>query len=491
MLIMVLSACLPPILSDTGVAPDAGDTADTSDSGDPIDGDDDGDGFVADDCDNADPGSHPGAQELLDFKDQDCDDIGVETVTDHAGAVSHTGTGFILSIATFEEMGAGGPEVAAGIIRDGVGSVQVARIDDVRGDLTGGTRLTHSDAASFGFDLLAQDLDADGTIDLAIGDPAMGAYIFVDGRLLGPAGASLSTDDFPRLDDRVAGGAVGFASALIGETVAASYSGVAGTSVFLFDAESLLTTAQSSLFGAGVIGSTPSTAFGANLAGVPVDDDGVADLVVGAPAGGGLKGQVFIFDGTVVSNGSPVLSEPDADCTLTGEKLTIRLGGGALGVGDADDDGHDDLLLASYATGTGAEERTWYFVPGGAYCGTRSIENAAVSTIRGIRPYVLDGTVPVGFLSATSANLDGVPGNELIVGSPSETPGKVYVFAGATYGAAGSYDLSHASAGLVGQSADDLFGAVVGVRVSAGDGALLVSAPGQEQGTFWSVDLAF
>ncbi len=492
MLIMVLSACLPPILSDTGVAPDSGDSADTSDSGDPIDGDGDGDGFVADDCDNADSATHPGASEKLDFKDQDCDEITVETVTDHVGAVSHAGVGFVLSISTFAEMGAGGPEVAAGIIRDGVSSVQVARVDDLRSDLTGGTALTHTGAKSFGFDLLAQDLDGDGVTDLAIGDPVMGAYIFAAGSLLGPAGSSLNTDTFPTLQDRVGGGSVGFASAVIGQTFAVTHSGGAGNSVYLLDAGTLLTTANSGLVGGGVIVSTETASgFGANLAGLKVDGDLVADLIVGAPFGAALKGQVFLFDGTAVSQGAPILTEEDADCTLTGEKVSLRLGGGAIPARDATGDGTDDLLLATYATGGDAEERTWYLVPGGPFCGTQTIENAAFAVIRGTRPYVLDAGLDVSLLSATSADLDEDGINELIAGSPSETRGTVYIFAGHTFATRGTYELSDASAGLVGQVPDDIFGAVVGVGGSVGDGALLISAPGQEQGTFWSVDLAF
>ncbi|MSQ02880.1 MAG: hypothetical protein EXR71_13470 [Myxococcales bacterium] len=489
MLIIALWACLPPILSDTGMAPDLGDAADTSDSGEPLEGDDDddGDGFVADDCDDGDSATHPGALEALDFKDQDCDEIMVEAVTDHVGAVSHTATGPVLSIATFAEMGTGGPVVAAGFERDGTNAVVVARLDDLRGDLTGSTRLSRSDAESFGFDLLARDLDGDGTVDLAIGDPELGAYVFVDGSQLVRPGTSVSTDEFPTLADRVGGGAVGFASAMIADTLAVSHVGTAGTSVYLLGAQGLLSERDSSLVEAGVVlSSSPTAGFGAYLAGLFVDDDEVADLVVGAPLGSGLKGQVFMFDGTTVESGAS-LTDTAADCTLTGEKVTLRIGRGSLGVGDVTGDGSDDMLLA----GLDDEARTWYLLPGGLFCGTGEIEDVAISVIRGTNPRVLDRSVGVDFLSATSADLDGDGASELIAGSPTETPGKVYVFAGVTYGQAGGYDLSHAAAGLVGQSADDLFGAVVAVGRSAGDGALLASAPGQEQGIFWSVDLAF
>src|SRR4051812_20699251 len=75
MLLLALLACTPETVRKSepppsGTADSAGDTAT---SADPVDAD--GDGFLSDtDCDDADPAVFPGAEEICNGRDDDCDD---------------------------------------------------------------------------------------------------------------------------------------------------------------------------------------------------------------------------------------------------------------------------------------------------------------------------------------------------------------------------------------------------------------------------------
>ncbi len=86
-----------------------------------------------------------------------------------------------------------------------------------------------------------------------------------------------------------------------------------------------------------------------------LDGDGYDDIAIGAPyvdAAGTLAGAVYLFRGPL----GGVLGVTEADATLHGEVAGDWAGFGLAGVGDVDSDGLDDLLVGAYRHGAGGWE---------------------------------------------------------------------------------------------------------------------------------------
>ena len=107
---------------------------------------------------------------------------------------------------------------------------------------------------------------------------------------------------------------------------------------------------------------------GWSVAGVgDIDGDGLDEFVVGAPyadSGGASAGQVYLFAGRQ-SGWSPGGSLALADVVFHGEAIGDRAGATVSGIGDADGDGLDDLLIgAPYSDGSAEWAGQSYLVRG-------------------------------------------------------------------------------------------------------------------------------
>ncbi|MFH1465280.1 MAG: MopE-related protein [Pseudomonadota bacterium] len=190
-----------------------------------------------------------------------------------------------------------------------------------------------------------------------------------------------------------------------------------------------------------------------------LDGDGVPDVILGSSSANGGAGAVWLWS-----------APGGATDDITSLGVSLQGGSGAqagmpMGLGDLDDDGHDDFAVAAPG------ERTLYLVYG-PWTTSSALSDAGLG-LRG----ATGGVVALAGRGDTDA--DGL--NDFAVGLPSaSSAGEVFVAQGPGSGLSSLYD---AQGILSGAAAEDEFGAAVGWAGDLdGDGydELLVGAPGAE-----------
>jgi hypothetical protein len=228
-------------------------------------------------------------------------------------------------------------------------------------------------------------------------------------------------------------------------------------------------------------GASANDTFGSSLAHGDLNDDGVADVVVGAPrndsAGGNNSGAVYVFYGPV--NDSEMEAE-SADVTLHGVEAGDRAGY-SVATGDADDDGVDDLVVGAPLLDLGAPTAGAAYVLYGGDLPENASLSAANHTLVGEREGDRAGW------SVATVNRSG--GDDVLVGAPQNSSdatdaeengdeaGAAYVVSDLT---AANGSLANASAVLTGEAPGDRAGwSVADTGDFDGDSSadLVVSAP--------------
>ena len=407
--------------TDSGAPDSAGDSAppdtgrDTSTTS--ADGDGDGYGPEDGDCDDADPDTHPGAVEVLDGEDDDCDG---ETDIVRAG----TGADAWLEATTGMNLGYRGlsvgdldadglPEViAAAPALMGTADAQVYVLEGAdyatfAGDPGAYAETTLSTEARFGFvGERMGDVDGDGDDDLAAigwyGGPALLVYE-------GPLAAGTLTEA---------------------------------------DADLTLDAASGGLEGAILSDADP-------------DGDGACGLVFGDPT----AGEVRVWTG---DPGSGVVDPTAADVVWTGGAGVGR----ALAAGDLDDDGADDVAVADYAAGV------VYVLPASAVGSSGAVATLARWTFRLQTNVGMYGGLAFGSVDS-DGGVDLVVGEPFApANSRAVDGGRVEVFFGGL--GPGTYTFGDADVVIAGEGMGTIFdfGHHVGVADPFGDGPLvLASAP--------------
>jgi hypothetical protein len=217
-----------------------------------------------------------------------------------------------------------------------------------------------------------------------------------------------------------------------------------------------------------ITGDTAASNTGSALAGGDVDGDGVADLLVGGP--GLPAGGAWLLRGPFLEDGTVADGE-----SWTGESSGDAAGSGVAILGDIDDDGVVEFALA--APGMDA---------GGSSSGGVLVLAAGESQFVSVTGESARDRAGTALLGRVDLDADGT--DDLVIGAPGEgsgglDAGAVYlVFGGSGFGA---LDLSDADVKWLGEGYADQAGtALACAGDSDGDGKddLLVGGPGYTDG---------
>ena len=508
-----------------------------------VDHDFDGYSLNDGDCDDNDPSLYPGAIELWDGLDNDCDGLvdGQTTASASGWVVGDAGDqlGYAdgLSIGDVDsdglaELMMGGSMSSTGSTRGGiVYGVEVGDLMVAAGTAASALEFaTIEGTTTYGslgvMPAHMPDVDGDGGDDLLIAGASYYGYtyggtaaaIYFNGSVTG----SIDDDEADVLFEN----SQAYASSTSNNAVAAldmdgdgaddvalgvpqtySYGG-GSTSYYLgmatvylgggLELGDELDETDADLY---LSGSATSDNLGGTVGGGDLDGDGYDELVVGAP-GDDLEstngGAVYIFAGS-----------PDPSDAGEGSALAVAAIGGsgssdAVGdyadpvIADFDGDGNADLAISSTTDG-----EVYVFWSAGSLSGTLETNDADLQ---------LDGDGPNAFGYALEVgDVDGDGDPELLVGAPDgsrfsyastgtfSTEGEVSVFAGSLMAAATKLDSSDASFTLRETSASG-FGAAISAADTDGDGdaEVFVAAPGvpvytsgtysYPTGTVWGFD---
>ncbi len=222
------------------------------------------------------------------------------------------------------------------------------------------------------------------------------------------------------------------------------------------------------------------------LSGGDIDADGYDDLLVAAPfadQGSTDSGSVYlILGGSSFSSDSD--PEREASVIFYGDNAQDYLSkASAPVVGDFDEDGNQDVVIAS------VDQMELYFFSNASTLSGKVNTNTADATIVGDGPAYLGISMDVG-------DVDGDGEDDLVVGAPdyeqpyyanyyADEPGSVYLF---TEDLTGYSFASDADARFTGANNSDVLGLAVNVADLSGDGKddILIASPA-EWGTYGQI----
>jgi hypothetical protein len=446
-------------------------------------------GFVAEatDCDDGDAQVHPGATELCNAIDDDCDkdtDEGFDEDGDgHLSTACATGDD---CDDTDAAVYGGAPEVCGdGRDNDCVGG-------DVDCSLSGDYDLADADAKIYGTERNAQlaqrlevgDLDGDGTPDVLVGAEFAnagkgGGYV-----LLGPLSG---THEAAEVGYEVTGSGTISSSGRsigIGDANGDGYTDVEFGAPYgnggafvqfgpitadldLADASVELVASEATLFG-----------HGSDLG--DVNGDGIEDALVGAylyTAAADQSGSVFVAFGPLTACEISLMTDPDVE--LYGSEASLQVGRIIHAGEDMDGDGCGDALIDANGYSGGAPAGGAVVVAHGPVPDDLDLADADAWLI-GTSPYSFAG------LGLAQGDVDGDGLSDALVGAPSAdiagsgTNGEAYVVSGPT---TGDVDLADADVVVHGTSAGYLgLAFAVGDVDADGQSELLIGAPTDEGG---------
>lgn len=240
-----------------------------------------------------------------------------------------------------------------------------------------------------------------------------------------------------------------------------------------FDGSPILDAANADII---IIGATAQDFFGASIAISDINEDGLPDLVIGAPGTDFAAldaGSVYVF----LNQGAPnyfATSAASANLRIDGNQALGEFGS-FVAVGDFNDDGRPDLAIGAPLVGVGPN-------PGAGAIYTffnQGAPNFFVTSAASANQTISGAGTDEGFgtnIVPVDVNNDGFV--DLVVGSPLHTPGMTLVSAGAVFvflnNGTGGFpsSITTASQAITGSQAGMQLGSCIGVADLGGDGDL-------------------
>ena len=453
-------------------------------------------GYAAEptDCDDADAAISPGAPEICDEIDNDCDDL----VDDDDTALDPSGSLAWYTDADADGYGLPGSATYAcsqpsglvdsdtdcddsddtihpaalertndGIDNDCDGTVDLLDSSATWARWTGETAGDGAGTAVAG----AGDMNNDGTMDLLIGAPTGADGSIWPGVAYLIYGPTSGQHDLGGADLILVGAADGDllgcslapASDLDGDGVGEVWVGASGQdgaatdagAVYLFSSDLVIANPASAT--ATLYGESANDAAGSSIAAAgDVDGDGYDDLLVGSPNESSVEravGAVYLVWGPV----SGTWSLGDAARIFYGDQRGDTAGSAVAGGSDLDGDGLTDVLASAPEEASGGRNAGAIYVLLGPTTGATSLDQGDYIL------YGVDASDTAGTALATGGDVDGDGYDDFLVGAPGEDTGGTG--AGAAYllrgGNLASGDLSLATALLAGEGPSDAAGSSV------------------------------
>ncbi len=416
-------------------------------------------GYVADstDCDDGDETVHPGADELCDDLDNDCDGTVDESPVDETTWYRDRdgddwGDDGTTKVAC---------DAPSGYVADG-------------GDCADRDDEIHPRADEVCEDGIDQDCDdIDAPCGLSGDEDLAGA----DARLIGEANYDYAASALASAGDVDADGYDDILVGAYGDDTTARYAGAAYLVLGVVSGDLDLSDADAKLRGEAADDKAGYAVSGAG----DVDADGFGDLLIGAigdDTGGSTAGASYLVYGPVTTD----LALSAADAKVRGASSNDNMGYSLAMAGDLNDDGMDDVLLPAYQADHGGTSSGAVYIVYGDLSGSLAATSADGRLVGEVTydfaGWSIDGGVDV--------DGDGIP--DIAVGANGEDTGGTS--AGAAYlvfgPASGTLDLSSADAKITGEAASDYLGTSVALAGDVNDdgyGDYFAGAYGYDVGT--------